>query len=457
MEPWQTYLQEQQSRFVEELRALVQIPSVSALPQHQPDIARAAVWMANRLSAAGLEHAQVMPTANHPVVYADWLHAPGKPTVLIYGHYDVQPADPFELWEHPPFAGEIVNDRMVGRGASDNKGNILAAIIAVEALMRTAGGLPVNVKFMVEGEEEIGSPALAPWVAAQRALLACDVVLNADLGQYSETQPGLSLGLRGLAGMQLDVTGPAHDLHSGSYGGAVQNPIHALVALLASMRGADGRIQVEGFYDAVEPLDAQTRADIAAVPYDEAAFKGELGLSALYGEAGYTPIERIWARPTLEVNGIWGGFQDEGSKTVLPAEAHAKITCRLVPKQDPEEILRLITDHVARHCPPGVTATVRSLGEGAWPYGVSRDHPVARIAFEVLAELYGVAPLYTRAGGTVPVCAVIERYLEVSPISFGFGLTDELIHAPNEFFRLSSFRRAQQAYAMILPRLAEMR
>jgi acetylornithine deacetylase/succinyl-diaminopimelate desuccinylase-like protein len=454
MEPWQTYLQQQQERFVEELRALVRIPSVSALPQHKPDIARAAAWVAERLTAAGLEHAQVMPTAGHPVVYADWLHTSGKPTVVIYGHYDVQPADPVELWEHAPFAGDVVNDRMIGRGASDNKGNILATIAAVEALMRTAGGLPVNVKYMVEGEEEVGSPTLAPWVAEHSNLLACDVILNADLGQYSETQPGLSLGLRGLTGLQIDVQGPAHDLHSGSYGGAVQNPIHALVALLASMRGADGRILVEGFYDAVEPLDPQTRADIAAVPYDEATYKDELGLSELWGEAGYAPIERIWMRPTLEINGIWGGFQGEGSKTVLPAEAHAKVTCRLVPNQDPEEILRLVTAHVARHCPPGVTATVRSLGDGAWPYSVSRDHPVARIAYAVLEELYGVAPLYTRAGGTVPVCAMFEQSLGVSPVSFGFGLNDELIHAPNEFFRLSSFRRAQQAYAMILPRLA---
>ncbi len=332
---WETYLQEQQPRYQEELLQFLSIPSISALPEHASAVQEAARWVANRLTAAGLENVQTLPTGGHPVVYGEWLHAPGKPTVMIYGHFDTQPADPLELWTSPPFAPEVRDDRVYARGASDDKGNMFVPILAVEALLQTSGALPVNVKFFLEGQEEIGSPQLPAFIARQRDLLACDLVLSADGGQYGEQQPALLIAFKGLAGAQIDVYGASTDLHSGVYGGAVANPIHALAHILDSMRSPEGKILVEGFYDAVVPLSAGDRAAIAAVPFDEQAYKAAIGVDALVAEPGYTPQEHLAGRPTLEVNGIWGGFQGEGTKTVLPNEAHAKITCRLVADQDP--------------------------------------------------------------------------------------------------------------------------
>ena len=318
----------------------MRIPSVSSLPEHKEDVARAGEWVATSVREAGLENVQILPTGGHPVVYGEWLRAPGKPTVLIYGHFDTQPVDPLNGWTHPPFAPVIEGDRVYARGASDDKGNMLAPILAVEALLKTEGKLPVNLKVLFEGQEEIGSPQLPSFIASNKDLLACDLVVSADGGQWESDQPNLLVGLRGICALQIDVRGPAHDLHSGGYGGAVQNPVHALVSLLASMRGPDGRILVEGFYDAVRPLADKDRDLIAAVPYDEAEYKERLDVDALFGEEGYTTLERTWARPTLEVNGVWGGFQGAGTKTVLPGEAHAKITCRLVADQDPQTILQ---------------------------------------------------------------------------------------------------------------------
>ncbi|MFH1086158.1 MAG: dipeptidase, partial [Chloroflexota bacterium] len=375
MTTWETYLHANQARYLDELCALLRIPSISALPEHAADVARAADWVAARLAAAGLEHAQVLPTGGHPVVYADWLHAPGKMTALVYGHFDVQPVDPLGEWRHPPFEPHIENDRLYARGATDNKGNAFLPIAAVEALLRTAGRLPINVKFVIEGQEEIGSPQLAAWVPAHRELLACDLILNADLGGWSETQPAIMTGLRGICGLQVNVVGPSHDLHSGTYGGMVHNPLHALVRLLDSMRAPDGRVLVEGFYDDVAPISAAERAAIAAVPFDEAAARAELGVEAFHGEPGYTPLERTWIRPTLELSGLWGGFQGVGNKTVIPSTAHVKITCRLVANQDPARILDGLRAHVARHCPPGVRCETVDTGGGASPYALPFEHP----------------------------------------------------------------------------------
>ncbi len=450
MPTWETYLEENQARYQDEMLDLLRIPSVSALPERVDDVRQAAQWVAGRLSSAGLDNARILPTGGHPVVYADWLHAPGRPTVMIYGHFDVQPADPLELWTTPPFEPQVRDGRVYARGASDDKGNMLIPILAVEALLRAEGGLPVNVKFFLEGQEEIGSPQLPGFIAAHRDLLACDVVVSADGGQYDEGRPGLAISCKGLGGVQIDVRGARSDLHSGVYGGAVANPIHALVRILDSMRGPDGKITVEGFYDKVKPLSADERAAIAAVPFDEAAMRTQLGVPALVSEAGYMPQEHMAARPTLEVNGIWGGFQGEGAKTVLPGEAHAKITCRLVPDQDPETIRTLLAAHVERHAPAGVSVSVQPLPGAARPYHIPADHWANQAAAAVLTELYGVEPYHLRSGGSIPVCELFQESLGAYTVGFAFGLRDEQIHAPDEFFRLESFRRGQLAYGRLL-------
>jgi acetylornithine deacetylase/succinyl-diaminopimelate desuccinylase-like protein len=451
---WQQYLAAHQERFEEELLDFLRIPSISALPANAADVRNAAHWVAARVQAAGMEHVEIMETGGHPVVYADWLHAPGKPTILIYGHFDTQPVDPVELWDSPPFEPVVKEGRVYARGASDDKGNMFAPILALEAMLQTSGSLPLNVKCFFEGQEEIGSPTLPDFIAANKDKFACSYVVSADGGQWAEDQPALGIAFKGLCALQIDVVGPAYDVHSGGYGGAIQNPIHALVQLIASMRGADGRILVEGFYDRVRPLTDADRAQIAAAPFDEEEYKAKLGIPDVFGEAGYTTLERAWGRPTLEVNGIWGGFQGDGVKTVLPSQAHAKITCRLVADQQPEEIAQLLAQHVQRHTPPGVQVTVTIPESGAIPYLMPADHAGNVAAHAVLTELYGKQPFYARSGGTIPVCALFLNSLGVYTVNFAFGLNDERQHSPNEFFRLASFRRGQQAYCMLLEEVA---
>ncbi len=453
MSTWETYLRDNQHRFHEEYLEFLRIPSISALPAHADDVRRAADWVADRLRAAGLDDVQILPTGGHPVVYGAWLHAPDRPTILIYGHFDTQPADPVDLWTTPPFAPDVRAGRVYARGASDDKGNMLIPILAIEALLHGDGALPVNVKVFFEGQEEILSPQLPAFLEAQRDLLACDLVVSADSGQYAEDQPALTLGNRGACGVQIDVRGPRDDLHSGTYGGAVVNPIHALVDLLHSMRGPDGAILVEGFYDDVVPLDAAARAAIAAVPFDEEAYRETLDVPGFGGEEGYTVNERRWARPTLEVNGIWGGFQGDGMKTVLPAAAHAKISCRLVPHQDPARIARLVAAHAEQHAPAGVTVTASPTNAGARPYLIPAEHWGNQAAAAVLEELYGKEPYLVRTGGSVPVCDLFLRTLGAYTVGFGFALDDEQVHAPNEFFRLRSFERGPVAYGTLLQRL----
>jgi acetylornithine deacetylase/succinyl-diaminopimelate desuccinylase-like protein len=400
-----------------------------------------------------MENVQILPTAGHPVVYADWLHAPDKPTVMIYGHFDTQPAFMEDGWSRPPFEPHIENNRVYARGASDDKGNMLVPILAIEAMLKTSGALPVNVKFFFEGQEEIGSPQIEPLVAAHKELLACDLVLSADGGQWSETEPLLLVGLRGGCGIQIDIQGATTDVHSGLYGGVIQNPIHALVMLLDSMRSKDGKILVEGFYDDVVELTAEDRQKIAAVPFDAEEIMETLQIPALFGEPGFSPVERNWARPTLEINGIWGGFQGEGVKTVLPNAAHAKITCRLVANQDPPKIVQLLKQHVEKHAPPGVNVSVKTEGFGAYPYLMPAEHPYNQAVREVLVDLYGKEPYYVRSGGSIPVCSLFQRHLGAYTVGFGFGISDEGAHAPDEFYRLSSFAFGQKAYCKVLERL----
>jgi acetylornithine deacetylase/succinyl-diaminopimelate desuccinylase-like protein len=455
MAAWEGYLHEQKERFLNELMEFLRIPSISSMPEHAADVRLAADWVASRMRAAGIESVRIMPTGGHPVVYGDWLHKPGKPTVLIYGHFDTQPVDPLALWDSPPFEPIIKDGRIYARGATDDKGNMFVPIIVAEALLKAEGGLPVNVKFLFEGQEEIGSPQLSDLMAANRATLSCDVVLSADGGQWAEDQPALVLGTRGLAAVYIEVQGPDHDLHSGTYGGTIANPIQALVQILDSMHDRDGRVTVEGFYDDLRPLSDEERAQIGKVPFDEKAYLTETAATGLFGEPGFSTYERAWARPTLEVNGIYGGFQGEGLKTVLPSEAHAKISCRLVADQDPSRIADLIIAHVNKVTPPGVRVEATKAESGAMPYLIPADHGGLRVAASVLKDLYGKEPYQIRMGGTIPANALFLQHLQAYTIVFAFGLVDERQHSPNEFFRLSGYERGQKAYGMLLSALGE--
>jgi acetylornithine deacetylase/succinyl-diaminopimelate desuccinylase-like protein len=451
---WSDYLDAHQARFVDELCDFIRIPSVSASDAHVADVVAAGEWVVARMQAAGIDNVRMMPTDGHPVVYGDWLHAgPGKPTVLIYGHFDVQPAEPFDLWDTPPFAAELRDGKIFGRGASDDKGGMFIPIVAAEALLKTTGKLPVNVKFFFEGQEEIGSPHLPPFIAANGAMLKADMIFSADGSQWAEDQPQLITGLKGLVACEVTVTGAASDQHSGQQGGGIANPIQGLSQIIASMKALNGKITVDGFYDDVIDLTVEDRAAIARAPFDEAAYIAQLGVPDVFGEEGYTTRERLWARPTLELNGIWGGWQGNGIKTVLPAKAQAKITCRLVANQSPDAIYALLKAHIEGHCPPGLRVTVDRLAGSADPFLVPAGHNSSSVASEVLAEVYGRAPFVTRTGGSIPVMTMLLKELGVHATVFAFGLPDENLHAPNEFFRLSSFRTGQTAYCRLLERL----
>ncbi len=455
MEAWEIYLNEHKDQFIDELLGFLRIPSISSLFDHTHDVQEAAQWVEDRMKSAGIESVRIMPTGGHPVVYGDWLHAEGKPTVLIYGHFDTQPVDPLDLWHNPPFEPIIKDDRIYARGAGDDKGNLFIPIIVTEAVLKTRGKLPVNLKFLFEGQEEIGSPQLEDFIAANKDMLACDLALSADGSQWDENQPALVLGTRGLVALFIDVTGPDHDLHSGTYGGTIANPIHALVQILDSMHDRDGRITIDGFYDDVQPLTDKERIQLGRVPFDKTGYLSETGAVSIFGEPEFTTYERAWARPTIEINGIYGGFQGEGVKTVLPSMAHAKISCRLVASQDPSRIVDLVQTHVHKVAPPDVKVTVIKAESGATPYLVPASDQGMCIAGSVLKDLYGKEPYQTRMGGTIPANSLFLKYLKVYTIVFAFGLQDECWHSPNEFFRLSGYERGQKAYGMLLYRLGE--
>ncbi|MBL9206446.1 MAG: dipeptidase [Opitutaceae bacterium] len=451
------YLAAREDRLVEDLKDFIRIPSQSGTPAKQPDVLRAADWVARRLAAAGLEHVSVCPTGGHPVVYGDWLHAAGAPTVLVYGHYDVQPAEPLHLWTTPAFEPQIRDQKLFGRGASDNKGGVMAAIAAVEAMIACSGRPRVNVKFCIEGEEELGSPSIGAFVKAEANRLACDLVMSADGSMWTADQPQVVLGLRGNFAACLRVWGPSHDLHSGIHGGTVLNPLEALSRMLASLRHPDGRIAIPGFYDDVLELSARDRAAIARVPIDEAAWKSEAGIPAFHGEPGYSPIERTWIRPTVEINGLWGGHQGAGPKTIIPTEAHAKLTCRLVANQEPERMFALLDRHLAAHTPPGVQSSLVAEGGLARPYAIPGDHPANRILTEVLTEVYGAVPYETRTGGSIPVLAMFAESLGAPAVNLGAATPDACVHAPNEFVHLRALHRAARSMARFCERLAAAR
>ena len=453
MSAWQDYLKDNKQAHIDQLVEFCSIPSISSLPEYADEVRRAGQWTLDKFKAVGLENVAMYETGGHPVVYGDWLHAEGQPTVLIYGHFDTQPVDPLNLWTNPPFEPTIRDGRLYARGATDDKGNFFAPLTVIEAMLKTEGKLPINIKFFTEGQEEIGSPQLPEWVAANKEMLKADMVLSADGSQYSKDQPALQNGFRGLSALQIDVEGPKSDVHSGGFGGAIANPLHALVRLLDTMRGPDGKIMVEGFYDDVRVLTDEDRAKFAEVPFNEEEYLEAVGAEALFGEPGYTTYERLWVRPTLEINGMGGGFQDEGVKTVLPSKAMAKISCRLVPDQDPHKINDLIEAHIKKHCPKEVRIKVTKSKSGAYPYIMESDHPGLVAAGEVFREIYGKEPYWTRMGGTVPVCSLFQRVVGMDTILFGFGLSDENQHGPDEFMRLSSIDKAQRAYGLLMNKL----
>ncbi len=437
------YLEENRSTHLEQLTTFLSLESISSDSTHREDMIKTANWTADALKSAGLEHVQVMETAGLPVVYGDWLHAEGKPTVLIYGHYDVQPVDPLHLWETPPFEPTIRNDKIYARGASDDKGQVFMHIKVLEAILKTEQKLPVNVKVIFEGEEEVGSPSLDEFVDANKALLDADVLLVSDTTMLEKGKPAVVYGLRGLCGMQIDLKGPNSDLHSGLYGGAVQNTLHALVEVLSSLHNEKGQVTVDGFYDSVRPLSEEEMETFESLSND-AALKKQLDVDELFGEEGYSSMARLWARPTLELNGVFGGFQGEGIKTVIPNEAHAKISCRLVPDQSPADIADKIKTHLANVLPAGVTLSVQMFDQ-AKPFLTPYDHPAIQAAGTALERAYGVPVTYTRMGGSIPVVETFNTMLNLPAVLMGFGLNEENFHAPNEHFHLENFDKGMIA------------
>jgi acetylornithine deacetylase/succinyl-diaminopimelate desuccinylase-like protein len=449
------HLEANHDRILGELVEFASIPSVSTDPAHAADVNAAAAWVAARLERAGPLTVRIMPTPGASIVYAEWLGAPGAPTVLVYGHYDVQPEDPIDLWESPPFRPTLRDGRLYARGVSDDKGPMLIPIKVAEAFFAVQQSLPINVKFLIEGEEEIGSRHLEGFVVQHRDLLAADVLISADGAMWRIDEPSLTVANRGLAGLELTLRGAAKDLHSGRHGGSVANPLHAMARLIASLHDANGRVAVAGFYDRVRELSTAERADIAALPFDESSYLAQVGAPAAIGEGGYTTLERQWTRPTLELNGMWGGYQGPGQKTVVPSAAHAKITCRLVPDQEPDEIVALVTRHLEEHLPPGVTLTVRPADHGARPAHISPDQPVLKAAASALAATYGVAPLIVRMGGTVPLAEIFQRLMGLDTVYFSFSTGDEDFHAPNEFFRVHRLHEGLASWARLWQTLGE--
>ena len=449
------YAHNNRDRFLEELEEFVRIPSISTDPAAKADMQKAAEWVASQLHTLGMQNVNIYPTAGHPVVFGEYLSAgETRPTVLIYGHYDVQPAEPLELWESPAFSPTIKGDNLYGRGASDMKGQVVASLKAVEAVIRN-GGLPVNIKFMVEGEEEIGSVHLGDFIAAHKDLLACDFAVNPDTGMIGAQTPTITYGLRGLAYFELRLAGPDHDLHSGLFGGTIHNPAQVLCELIAGMHDAQGRITLPGFYDKVRSLSEEERLELARLPTDEHFYLEQTGVPALFGESGFTPGERVGARPTLEVNGLLSGFTGEGSKTVLPSKAMAKISMRLVPDQDPEEVRMQLMAYLEAHVPPTVTYEVLQHAGGP-PSITDLEIPGVLALADALEETWGKRPVFRREGGSVPVTAQFKDILGVESVLTGFGLPDDNLHAPNEKMHLPTFYRGIDALIRFIANLGEM-
>ncbi|HEY2291081.1 MAG TPA: dipeptidase [Thermoanaerobaculia bacterium] len=446
----------EKERYLEELKDYIRIPSISTDPDYKPEVLRAGDFLVGKMREAGLQ-AERIDTAGHPLVYGEWLGAPGKPTVLFYGHYDVQPVDPIELWRNPPFEPTEEGDKLVARGATDDKGQSYAHLKAVAAMLAERGSLPVNVKFLVEGEEEAGGQAIDEYVRQDGGRrLAADCVVISDSSLFAPGQPSLIYGLKGLCYMEIKVTGPNRDLHSGTFGGAVWNPLNALCHIVDRLRDAEtGKILIPGFYDDVRPLEAWEREEFAKLPWDEAAYRSELGVPKLFGEEGYTTRERTWARPTCDVNGIFGGYMGKGAKTVLPSWGGAKVSMRLVPDQDPKKIASLFTDYVHSVAQEGVRVEVTNL-HGADPVVVEVKGPIVDAALDAMEEIWGARPVRIREGGSIPIVSTFASVLQCPVLLLGFGLNDDGLHSPNEKFNISHFYNGIRSVARLLDRLSSL-
>jgi acetylornithine deacetylase/succinyl-diaminopimelate desuccinylase-like protein len=433
------FVRDNRQRLLDELKDFVRIPSISTLPEHADDIRRAASFVAESLRKAGMEHIEIIPTGGHPLVYADWLHAPGKPTVLCYGHYDVQPADPLELWHSPPFEPTERNGNLYARGAVDDKGQMYMHIKAIEALRTVNGTLPLNVKFLVEGEEEVGGASIAKFVAENPDKLRADVALVSDTSMYAEGMPTLCIGLRGLIYLEVEAAGPARDLHSGLYGGAAPNAVYGLIELLAKAKDADGAIQIPGIYDDVEEPAPAEMESWKRLPFSEEDFlHREVGSTRLTGEPGRSVFERVWSRPTFEVHGIAGGFTGAGAKTVIPAKAIAKVSIRLVPRQDPQKVIARFTEWVWHNTPRGIRCEVRVLSASPGLV-VNPDHKAIDVAARAFGDVFGKQTVFIRSGGSIPIVGDFANHLGIPTILMGFGLPDDGLHSPNEKYKIENY------------------
>ena len=449
------YLRTHEEEHLGRLFDLLRIQSIKTDPAMAGEVHRCAEHVADLLREIGLNNVTLFPTKGHPVVYADWLGAGDAPTALLYGHYDVQPAEPLELWDTPPFEPTIRDGNIYARGSADDKGQIFLQLMSIEAHLKTSGRLPTNVKIIIEGEEEVGSPNLDKFIQDHRDLLKADIGLISDTSMYAPGVPSLDYGLRGLAVLQVEITSAAGDLHSGLFGGAIANPIQVLAQLISDLKDREGRVTIPGFYDDVVPISDDERRALAALPFDETKYLGEIGALAPFGEPGYTTLERVWARPTFEINGIWGGFSGEGSKTVLPNFAAAKISCRLVPNQDPDKITKILSSHLAAIAPASVKIEVIPL-LGGKPALTPLDHPALEAAATAIERGFGKRPVFTRSGGSIPVVATLQSELGIPTVLMGFCLPDCNAHAPNERMNLANFYAGSRTAAAFWEELARL-
>ena len=455
MQAWKDYQETHKERFLNELFDLLRIPSVSAKSEHKADMLTCAEAVKDRLLEAGADTVSIYPTEGHPIVYGEKIIDPAKPTVLVYGHYDVQPAEPLELWNSGPFEPTVVDGKIYARGSCDDKGQVYMHIKALEILVQT-NTLQSNIKFCIEGEEEVGSPNLGKFVAANTALLKADCVLISDSAMISMDTPSLDIGMRGLSYIEVEVTGPNRDLHSGVYGGAVANPITILAKMIASLHDENNHISIPGFYDEVAVATPEERELMASAPFDENEYKQDLGVEELWGEAGYSSNERTGIRPTIEINGIWGGYIGEGAKTVLPSKAFAKISARLVPNQSSQKITDILIEHLQKIAPPSVTVKA-TLHHGGEPYSTPIDSCAYKAASKAMETTFGKTPIPVRGGGSIPICALFEKELGIKIVFMGFGLDSDNLHSPNEKFNIKNFYKGIETIPWFHKYFAEMK
>lgn len=441
------YLESQHEAILNKLIEFASIPSVSTDPAYKHGMVEASQWVLTRLQSAGI-NSRIVETQGHPVVYGEWLKAPNAPTILIYGHYDVQPPDPLDKWHSEPFTPTIRDGRLYARGVSDDKGPMLIPLMVAQAYMETTGKLPINIRFLFEGEEEVGSPSLEPLMHTNPELFQADFVLSADGAMWRINEPSITVASRGMTGLEIRVQGAGKDLHSGRHGGGVANPLHAIAELISTLHDKDGKIAVAGFYDDVQPLTEAERQAIRDLPFDENAYFQAIGAPAPVGESGYSTLERQWTRPTLEVNGMWGGYQGPGHKSVIASEAFAKITCRLVTAQDPADIRHKVAQHLEKHCPAGVTLDIMLDTHGASAYHIDSAHKGLEVAQYALRSVYNQNPLIVRMGGTLPIATAFKTLFDMDMVFFSFSTADEDFHAPNEFFRIQRLYDGLKAWAL---------